>query len=75
MNCPNCEIPLIITNRGDVEILYCIKCCGRWHYIEKEKMIREISHDYEINNAVLNCLNLKCRDGNDFDKRKLNTAQ
>jgi Zn-finger nucleic acid-binding protein len=68
MNCPNCDIPLIITNRGDIEILNCIKCCGRWHYTDKEKKIREIPRDYETNNAVLNSLSLKGRDDNDFLK-------
>lgn len=30
MNCPHCNIPLVMTERSGVEIDYCSKCRGVW---------------------------------------------
>jgi uncharacterized protein len=30
MNCPTCNVPLIITERSGIEIDYCQKCRGVW---------------------------------------------
>ena len=30
MKCPNCEVPLVMTERSGVEIDYCPQCRGVW---------------------------------------------
>ncbi len=30
MNCPNCDVPLVISERQQVEIDYCPRCRGVW---------------------------------------------
>ena len=42
MNCPVCNIPLLITERQSVEIDYCQKCRGVW--LDRGELDKIIEH-------------------------------
>lgn len=52
MNCPNCRIPLVITERQRVEIDYCPQCRGVWldrgeldKIVERSEVVRRDDDD------------------------------
>lgn len=54
MNCPNCNITLVISTRQEIEIDYCPQCRGIWldrgeldKIIERSTFISRKSNDYD----------------------------
>ena len=59
VNCPKCNIPLLITHRQEIEIDYCPQCRGIWldrgelDKITTTSAVRETKwHEYFINDAI-----------------------
>lgn len=53
MKCPNCQLPLVMTERSGVEIDYCPQCRGVWlDRGELDKIIDRSAQSVSDNTAV-----------------------
>jgi len=52
MKCPNCNVPLVMTDRSGIEIDYCPECRGVWlDRGELDKIIERSSQNVKSNQA------------------------
>jgi uncharacterized protein len=50
MNCPNCKVPLVMSDRQGIEIDYCPQCRGIWlDRGELDKIIERSTNEVKVN--------------------------